>query len=110
MSGPLTELFVQLENDINKEISCVGNNDGYLNISTSGGSPPYTLFLNNQVIKTNLKENESFKINNLKAGDFYKLDSVSSKITSPPSHSNVIGVTNSLPKFKSTVRISLSYV
>ena len=70
VSGPLTELFVQLENDINKEISCVGNNDGYLNISTSGGSPPYTLFLNNQVIKTNLKENESFKINNLKAGDF----------------------------------------
>ena len=43
-----------------------------------------------------------FKLNKLYPGV--------SKIASPPSHSNVIGVTNSLPKFKSTVSISFSYV
>ena len=46
LTGPATKLDVQLGSDINKEISCVGFNDGYLNVLTSGGSAPYTLFLN----------------------------------------------------------------
>ena len=70
LTGPATKLDVQLGSDINKEISCVGFNDGYLNVLTSGGSAPYTLFLNDQVIKTDLKEEEVFKIKNLKAGDY----------------------------------------
>jgi len=70
LTGPATKLDVQLGSDINKEISCVGFSDGYLNVLTSGGSAPYTLFLNDQVIKTDLKKDEVFKIKNLKAGDY----------------------------------------
>ena len=32
LTGPATKLDVQLGSDINKEISCVGFNDGYLNV------------------------------------------------------------------------------
>ena len=70
VTGPTQELLIQLDSDINKEISCVGYSDGYLNIITEGGSAPYTLFLNNQVIKTGLKEKEVFKVSNLKSGDY----------------------------------------
>ena len=70
VTGPSKELKIQLGSDINKEISCVGSSDGYLNILSNGGSAPYTIFLNDQVIKTDLKEDESFKISNLKAGDY----------------------------------------
>ena len=55
VTGPIQELLIQLGSEVNKEISCVGYSDGYLNIITEGGSAPYTLFLNDQVIKTEFK-------------------------------------------------------
>ena len=70
VTGPIQELLIQLGSEVNKEISCVGYSDGYLNIITEGGSAPYTLFLNDQVIKTELKEKEVFKVSNLKSGDY----------------------------------------
>ena len=92
VTGPSKELKIQLKSDINKEISCVGYSDGYFNILTDGGSAPYTIFLNDQVVKTNLKENETFKIGNLKAGDYFiriiddngcKSNVINEKITEP---------------------------
>lgn len=52
----------------NIDLSCFGDNNGKIEVTPSGGTFPYTLLLNNNVVTNGLKENEIYSINDLNAG------------------------------------------
>ena len=66
--GPLSRPEINLQNDNKLELSCFGEDDGYLSIKASGGVSPYTVLVDNQVIQNNINADEDFKIYNLSAG------------------------------------------
>ena len=66
-NGPTEKL--ELETTFSKiNLDCFGDNDGQVVINPKGGTMPYTLLLNDEVISSGLKPNDSYILNDLSFG------------------------------------------
>ncbi len=69
ITGPSKELSLEIE-ESNLALNCFGVSDGFINVKISGGTAPYNLLFNNQVLTNNLNNGDTYEIKNIKKGSY----------------------------------------